>query len=193
MGNPVTEMAATVLRQIEEDADSWPFPSFLADPKFDELDAGVLWRRLEQYTSWRSTKRACEWILEGAGSWKPNLFPASIVSVQIWNPAVDGWSSVLDDVPASPIGSMWLHNAGPYRVLGEVGDSDQVLPPPIVEAFRRLAEYWIGERSSYAGSSHEVQSVGPIRSEHYRDPAWLGKAMQNSGAADLLRSFRKAP
>lgn len=194
MSHPVTETAllATTTRQIETDADSWPFPSFFADDKFAGLDAGVLWRRIEAYTSWRSTKRGVIWTVEGPGSWEPPLFPAKILSTKIWTPAVDGWS-VVEDIPPGPMGRLWLSGAGPFQIIGEVGDNDAVVPPPVMEAFRRLAEYWVGEASSFAGSSHTVESVGLIRSEVYRDPAWMASAMQNSGAADLLRSFRKVP
>jgi hypothetical protein len=61
------------------------------------------------------------------------------------------------------------------------------------EAFRRLAEYVAGKPGRYAGASFESVNIGEAISESVRrDPAWMAMALQNSGAGDLLRSFRRA-
>jgi hypothetical protein len=187
---PVTEslLTATTLRQIEESPTTFPVPSFVTS---GDVDPPTIWRRIEAYCVWRSSPRAVEWIVEGRGSWEPPLTPATIESAQIWTPAVNGWSAV--DFTVGPMGRVWLPTAGPYRIIATAGSDEATIPSDVIEAYKRLSEYWSGERGAYAGASHEVASVGPVRSEVHRSPEWMARAMINSGAADLLRPYRRAP
>jgi len=43
-----------------------------------------------------------------------------------------------------------------------------------------------------AGSSAYTLNLGPINLATTRAPAWLARAMVNSGAGDLLRRYRRA-
>ena len=62
------------------------------------------------------------------------------------------------------------------------------------EAFLRLAEYMAGGRDysdMAAGVSSAEIDLGLLRSKVDRSPTWLARAMLNSGAADLLRPYRR--
>ena len=77
---------------------------------------------------------------------------------------------------------------------------NRVQPPPtkpretpaiVEEAYRRLAEY-IAAAPETPGLRSETLTIGGITSTQSRGASWLALALQNSGAADLLRSYRKA-
>jgi hypothetical protein len=61
-----------------------------------------------------------------------------------------------------------------------------------------LAEYSaeIGDSGMVAGhpshTSHSVEIGDDIKETFDRPATWVAKAMQNSGAGDLLRNFRRA-
>jgi len=71
-----------------------------------------------------------------------------------------------------------------------VGHTD---PPPsrVLEAHRRLVEY-MGQRKVHPPAMvAQSSSMGDTGSIDFQFPTgWMAKAMQYSGAADLLRSFR---
>ncbi|WP_241524153.1 hypothetical protein [Oceaniglobus indicus] len=76
-----------------------------------------------------------------------------------------------------------------YRITAQVGAGP--VPAPVAEAFRRLAEC-LADDPGTAGASSTSVEIGPIREELERNPAWVAKAMQYSGAGDLLRNYRRA-
>ena len=58
---------------------------------------------------------------------------------------------------------------------------------------RRFAAYVTDDAQGVpAGSDHVSIKVGEETTEIERNPAWLGRALQHSGAADLLRPYRRA-
>lgn len=65
-------------------------------------------------------------------------------------------------------------------------------PEDVLEAFRRLAEYSTDKDAHPSLTSRSVE-IGSLRESFERSPAWLARAMQYSGAADLLRPYRRAP
>ena len=73
--------------------------------------------------------------------------------------------------------------------------TDDAPPADVVEAYRRLAEHFVAIRvhSPMLGSSRHEQHRGSDSIAVERAPNWTAKAMQNSGAADLLRAYRRAP
>jgi hypothetical protein len=91
--------------------------------------------------------------------------------------------------PASPLGGYDLPGEGPYRVTASVGGG--TVPAEVNEAFRRLAEY-MAETEERPGSASYAIKLGEITEEIERTPSWLAKAMQYSGAGDLLRKYRRA-
>jgi hypothetical protein len=125
--------------------------------------------------------------VEGCGEWSPPLSPTTISTVEVWSSANE-WESV--EIPASPSGGFYLPSSGPYRFTGTAGD-DADVPAVVSEAFRRLAEY-LAARPGKAGATSESISAGSITLAHRRSASWQASAVQNSGAGDLLRPYRRA-
>lgn len=172
---------AVTIKQTEAIPESYPAVtvSDAASPFTD-----TAWQRLESYIAHRFTARAATWVVEGPGEWCPPLTPATITTAEIWNGAA--WETITAD-PA-PLG-LCLTGDGPYRFTANVGGG--TAPAAVIEACRRLAEYLSGEAGT-PGASTEKVNAGPVGVETTRSPAWLAKAMENSGAADLLRPYRRA-
>lgn len=99
---------------------------------------------------------------------------------------VDGaWAAI--SLEAGPLG-LRLPYDGTYRLTAQVGAGP--VPAGVSEAFKRLAEY-MAEDTGRAGVSNRSLRVGTAMEESYqRNPAWMARAIVNSGAADLLRPYR---
>lgn len=149
------------------------------------IDPEVIWSRIEDYVRVRWATREVAWILEGEGDWKPPLEPVTAMSVEVWD--ADAWTST--EPPESALGGFCFSGSGTYRVSATVGDGN--VPAKANEAYRRLAEY-MAEPMGTAGASSLTHSIGGELSRTVqRNPAWMARAMQNSGAADLLRPYRR--
>jgi hypothetical protein len=175
---------AITIKQTEGVPESYPDAPDGLSTAAAALDADMLWQRIEAYIAHRWSARDVTWIVEGPGEWVPPLAPTTIATVEIW----DGtdWDDCTPD--ASPLGGYVLTGCGPYRFTGTVGDGD--IPAAVSEAFRRLAEYFAA-KSSKPGTTSERVTAGSVTVEHSRSASWMAAAMQNSGAADLLRNFRR--
>ena len=64
-------------------------------------------------------------------------------------------------------------------------------PAAVSEAFRRLAEYMADDTDRAGVSSYSVNMGGAIQESYQRSAAHAARALQNSGAADLLRPYRR--
>ena len=149
------------------------------------LDAATVWARIESYCRTRWTPREVIWTVDGAGYWEAPLEPATVMAFEIWD--AGAWA---DYTPAaSPWGGYDLPGVGPWRVAADVGAGD--VPPIVNEAFRRLAEYMATPEQAAGASAYSVNIQGAIDMNRTRSPAWLAKALQYSGAGDLLRGFRR--
>lgn len=151
------------------------------------LDTGVIWQRIEEYIAHRWTERQVIWTVAGPGEFEPDLAPATITVQEVWNGAA--WTSASLD--ASPLGGFDLPGYGPYRFTATVGGGGGGVPAGVWEAFRRLAEYF-AERPRHQGAGRFTNETGPLKTEFDRSPKWIAQAMQLSGAADLLRNYRRA-
>ncbi len=89
----------------------------------------------------------------------------------------------------SPLGGYCLPGTGPYRFTGTAGEDDADVPAIVQEAYRRLAEYFA---EPIAGIGVHSEAVPDIATIEYGSPTWRAQALQQSGAADLLRTFRRA-
>lgn len=172
----------TTIKQVEGAPASYP-----AISGFTGAELARVWQRIEAYIAYRWTSRAIEWVVEGCGHWHAPLTPATITTVEIWN-ADDAWEAVT--LATSPFGGFWLPATGPYRFAGTVGGG--TVPANVEEAFRRLATY-MSARVGKAGASSETITAGSVTVASRRDAAWIADAMRNSGAGDLLRTYRRAP
>lgn len=99
-----------------------------------------------------------------------------------WNGTA--WEAVTLD--ASPLGGYDLKGAT-YRFTGTVGDTDDP-PETVLLAYVRLAEYFalIATEEGAAGLASGADGDYSFQ----RAPTWAAKAIQLSGAADLLRRWR---
>jgi hypothetical protein len=179
-------MTATTIRQNESVPATYPDAPDNLSAAAAALPAAMIWQRIESYTSVRYTSRNVVWIVEGCGEWHPPLSPATVSTVEVWSGA-DEWETV--ELSSSPLGGYFLPASGPYRFTGTAGSGD--VPPAVAEAYRRLAEY-IAAKPGKPGATSESISAGSITIAHRRSASWLAQAMQNSGAGDLLRSYRRA-
>lgn len=173
---------AETIRQTEGDPATWPDTPALST-EAAALDPAVVWRRIEAHCAWRWGVRSIEWIVEGTGRWRAPLTPAAIATVEIWSS--ESW--VAATAPLSPFGGYDFPGCGPYRITGTVGTDEP--SGDVLEAFRRLAEYMAASPGK-PGASSESVSAGSVSLSHSRPGDWLGRAMTNSGAADLLRRYR---
>jgi len=184
---------ATTIQQIESAPGAYPALPY-SDP--DTIPADItaigdtVWQRIEAYTAYRYTARNVAWVVEGPGEWHPPLAPATISTVEIWSHRAADWETATLD--ASPLGGYWLPCSGPYRFTASVGSG--TVPASINEAFRRLTDYLLADPGT-AGATFDYRSLagGALMERIERDAAWMARALQNSGAADLLRPYRKVP
>ncbi|WP_375229898.1 hypothetical protein [Roseobacter sp. S98] len=182
-----------LLQEDEATPASYPtVPSGLSE-KAAGLDAGAIWARIESYTAHRFTERQVIWIIEGfeGQGWKPPLKPILSHTAEKWE---DGaW--MVDNLRDGPLG-LFLTSCGHFRITAQVGGGD--LPAPVSEAYRRLAEYSVeiakdGMMSGHASHhAHSVNIGGEIQESYDRSRMWAARALELSGAADLLRPYRRA-
>lgn len=179
----------TTLSIIEDTSDAWwPGPPAGLSARAAALPLPMVWRRIESWIAWRWGERPCTFILEGnCGAWRAPLYPFIPANFDVWH---DAWEPVT--LTADPFGGFAIGSASHYRVSGSLGSGDTP-PDDVLEAYRRLAEY-SAEKTGVAGSSSRtVELGGNIKESIERAPTWLARAMSYSGAADLLRPYRRAP
>tara|TARA_R110002094_G_scaffold219607_1_gene191687 strand:+ start:116 stop:715 length:600 start_codon:yes stop_codon:yes gene_type:complete len=197
---------AVTLKQVESLPEAYPE---IEIDVFGQSPDATIWQRIESYIAHRFTPRAVVWIVEGEGDWTPPLTPATVETVEVWESGA--WVSTVA-IP-SPYGGLCFVGDGPYRVTATAGpdgvDIDGVLtfpvPDIVVSAVRRLNQYLLVEikNDEYGNASgspkHWATSLARTgegenaETETFqRQAAWIAKAMQHSGAGDLLRNYRRA-
>lgn len=178
---------AVTLKEAEPLPATYPsVPSGLSDAA-QRVDPDVIWGRIEAYCRVRWTPREVVWTVEEEGAWQAPLEPAVMNSVEVW----ERGSWVECTPAASPWGDYNLPGDGPYRITAEVGAGAEV-PPVVDEAFRRLAEYLADDSDRSGVSNYSVIMSQSLEETYQRNPAWVARAMLYSGAADLLRPFKRS-
>jgi hypothetical protein len=175
------------IKQTEGAPTNYPAISGLSDAA-DLLNKGALWRRIELHVIYRWGEREVLWTVEGAGEWVPPLTPGVINTVSVWNGT--GWEAATLDM--TPLGYLLLDET--YLFDATVGSvyTDGV-PDDVAEAFRRLAEYHAAEDPLPPGVNQYTVELGSggVQETISRNAAHTAKALVNSGAADLLRPYRR--
>ena len=176
---------AVTLKQDEAVPASYPATPAGLSAAAAALPAPLIWQRIEAYISARWTARAVVWLAEGPGDWVPLLTPATINLVEQWSGTA--WATATPD--PSPLGGFCLDDAT-YRVTATVGSG--TVPATVNAAFSRLAEYF-GANSDDLGPGVTKGStdLAELHLETERPATWLARALINSGAADLLRPYRR--
>ena len=147
-------------------------------PEDRPVDQSQVWARIESYIAHRWTPRQVVWVIEGEGEWVPPLTPATIDTVEVWESGAWGAATL----PDGPCGYE-LPGDGPYRVTATVGGGD--LPPAVGEAFKRLCEYTRGINYAFRAETAFNDDEGQ------RITNWAARGLVASGAADLLRPYRR--
>ncbi|MCR9128447.1 MAG: hypothetical protein NXI12_02910 [Alphaproteobacteria bacterium] len=179
-----------LIAQNESDPASWPAKPADLPAAADAWPAAFIWKQLETRIAWRWNARDVEWIVEGPGAFDLPLRPATISTVEVFDDAT-GWETVT--LAATPRGGLYLPTRDAFRVTASAGDSEA--PPDILlEAYRRLAVYLAeleGEPAPAGASSHMIE-LGGVRESTRYDPWRRARAIDMSGAGDLLRIYRRA-
>lgn len=173
---------AVTLSEKEGAVDKYPTVPRLS-VQTQALDMSSIWQRIESYVAHRWCEREVVYVVEGPGTWEPRLTPFAMTLAECW-----GTSNTYETVSLkpSPFGGFILESDGPYRFTGTAG-ANAAPPAPVIEAFHRLAEYNGGSAPAVAGAS----MVNDGRVSYERNPAYSARAIQLSGAADLLRPYRR--
>lgn len=161
----------------------------------------IAWQRVEAWIAHRWGVRAVTFIAEGPGEWMPPLCPFTATTLQSW--VNNAWATAV--IQPSPLGGYCLEGEGPFRFIGNCGAAGDP-PQAVKEAVFRLTEYFIGvdtvpapERvlskfrtniELFVDENGEEQGVREVEREQ-QNANWIARAMQLSGAADLLRPWRK--
>lgn len=175
-----------LLQENEATPASYPdSPSGLSIPAA-ALDAEMIWERIEAYTRTRYTEREVVWTVEGGEgeNWTPPLSPIASHTAEKWESGA--WVSTA--LPDGPVG-LCLSSDGVFKVTAQVGAGNP--PAAVSEAFRRLAEYMADDTDRAGVSSYSVNMGGAIQESYQRNAAHAARALQNSGAADMLRPYRR--
>ena len=152
-----------LLQENEATPASYPAtPSGLSIPGA-ALDAEMIWERIEAYTP---------------------LSPIASHTAEKWENGA--WVSTA--LPDGPVG-LCLPSDGVFKVTAQVGDGTP--PKAVSEAFRRLAEYMADDTDRAGVSSYSVNMGGAIQESYQRNAAHAARALENSGAADMLRPYRR--
>ncbi|RNI20615.1 hypothetical protein [Paracoccus pantotrophus] len=138
-----------------------------------------IWQRIEAYCSQRWTPRTAMWVVCGDGCFRPTLTPAVITKVEEYERGTMVWqerpiTNEARDVPLT-------------RFTATVG-ADNPVPAVVIEAAKLLAEY-IADTANRAGL--RSMGSGELQLTYTRDRRAMAQAIQLSGAADLLRPYRR--
>lgn len=165
---------AETIRTIEATPAEWP----------DATTPTWAWQRIESWCSTRWTPREVVWLIDGTGDWSPPLTPFRLALVESW---ANAWT------PSQDRQSPWGHLAltgDMHRITAIVGENNPA-SPAVLEAARRLMDHVTAMDRKPGFTSYSV-NVGQITESWRRDAAGFALAMQQSGAADLLRPYRRA-
>ncbi|MFP4360689.1 MAG: hypothetical protein ACLFTG_08420 [Alphaproteobacteria bacterium] len=143
------------------------------------VDPALAWARLEAWIRRRWAARPVTWIASGPGEFTPPLEPFRVSTVERW--ADGAW--IAETPAASPLG--WSLDAATYRIAGTAGD-DTDPPAAVAEAYRRLLEFHRGVSLQFADSAADY-----VTDASRRPAGWAAKAIHLSGAADLLRPWKR--
>lgn len=151
-------------------------------PAVDGVTGAALasaWQRIEHYIAFRYSEREVVWRLDtDAGEWRPPLAPIVAIEAQ-----GEGDPFTPEN---GPMGG-YLFACGQWTITATVGASP--VPETVSEAVRRLAKYLAFEDSLPPGVTRF--SSGGFNASIRREDTTPARAIINSGAADLLRAYRR--
>ncbi|MEL6767579.1 MAG: hypothetical protein AAFP17_10395 [Pseudomonadota bacterium] len=185
-------MHATTLIVAEGEPAAWPDPPGDLSAEAVGIPQAVVWGRIEDWTRVRWGERNASFTVEAEGDacWRAPLEPFTPSATLQWDHEDETYLPVT--LRGTPTGGLRLP-AGFYQLDGLVGFSDAP-PERVLEAYRRLAEFLaeaVRDPSKVGVSAHTIDIGGAISESSTRPASWLAKSIHLSGAADLLRPWRR--
>lgn len=169
------------ITQWESEPESWPAVEGVTG---DIL--AICWKRVEHFIARRFVPRQVVWTMTtSGGDWQPPLGRIYEADAFVW--ANGDWESAT--IKRAPGG--YVLPCGNVQINCTVGQPGASIPASVKEAVKRLAAYLTAEPVMPAGARSYSANVGQLSESISADPAGQAKALQNSGAADLLRSYRR--
>jgi len=141
-------------------------------------DDPVIWDRLEAFCNFRWSETVMEFVVNPPCEiqWQPPYEPFTV-------DLVNGEAATPDD-----FGAVTLREKSKVRAtIGGATPSATVL-----KAYERLADYMAATDDAPGGTSRYSVTIGDLSESWSRHPDYMARAIHNSGAADLLRKFKKA-
>lgn len=167
----------TVLERQTEAAVTWPaIPDAPAD-----VDNAAVWQRIEDWIRHRWPSREVVWLVQGPGFFDYPLAEVDVTKHETWGNGQ--WRTVA--IEESPIGMMLDDDL--HRITATVGN--ETAPDAVLEAATRLAQYNHELACTPPATSYSLNAGGVSESVSYPMKA-RARALQLSGAADLLRRYR---
>ena len=138
----------------------------------------VIWDRLEAFCNYRWSETVVEFVVNPPCEieWQPPYEPFTV-------DLVNGEAASPDDFEAVTLTER-------CKVRCTIGGADP--SETVMAAYLRLAEYMAATDDAPNGASRYSIDIGDISESWSRKADHMGRAIHNSGAADLLRKFRKA-
>lgn len=140
----------------------------------------VAWQRVEHYTAYRYSPRQVVWRLDAeAGEWLAPLAPIVAITAQQGDGAPY-------EPESGPMGG-YLIESGCTVLTATVGA--EPVPVAVAQAVQRLARYLAVSDAIPPGVTRF--GSGTFNASVRREDISPAMAMVNSGAADLLRAYRR--
>tara|TARA_B100001540_G_scaffold314586_1_gene339885 strand:- start:426 stop:1004 length:579 start_codon:yes stop_codon:yes gene_type:complete len=191
----VAVMTTEVIKFEEAEAATWPSVDVRDEGGTLEETLAVVphvWQRIEDHIAYRWTARQCVWTVQGPGDWRPHLSPVSAVTVESWDETTKAWSALIaEPIPAD---GFYLPRDKTYRITATVGDTETAVPQPVVQAYHRLSGYLSEvalDDKPVGATTHSLKLGDGLDESTTRNPNYVARALQYSGAADLLRKYRR--
>lgn len=145
------------------------------------IPPAVIWDRLYSYIAYRWGETHVSWRVQGCGEFRPRITPAVVHDVFYWSNS--GWT--LTTLKAGPLG-VELSADNIWKIDATAGGEVMAVPAAVARAYVLLAEYMASAQKNPAGVASLTS--GQLSLRFTRDHA--ARALQQSGAADLLRPYR---
>lgn len=147
-------------------------------PALGVANEAAVWARFETWCrGFRWGQREIVWIVDNPGAFHPPVQPAALTKSELWDGAA--W--------VETAGESWprgvCYTLGTWRLTYNVGAP--TARPEVVEAATRYADYVAQVKAEAAAVSVRDGDFSVQRSENA-----MARALELSGAADLLRAYR---
>lgn len=145
------------------------------------IPPAVIWDRLYSYIAHRWGETHVSWRVQGCGEFRSRVTPCTTHDVFYWSNS--GW--ILTALKSGSLG-VELSADNIWKIDATAGDQVMTVPPAVARAYVLLAEYMASTQKNPAGVASLTS--GQLSLRFTRDHA--ARALQQSGAADLLRPYR---